>query len=363
MRSSSSLPSIRRAPRASPVDSLAARRISARTDGRFIWSPLIEGSGPLVQHILQHGEASVPPEELAALEAPPSPEIQELEEELGDLARATFSLLCTDGRATCSRKALVQAVRASGLCAPARAKWLVEDTLPGGQEFFDLKAFGEVLQAASNEGVAAGAAPAAMSVRGGLCRVLDDVRKFGIRVGDIELAHHASMCRAAANEREEGRRLEEVAASQHAQQRQTQAAYLAKARDFSMEWKEAEAEFERRAAEMEGAAADTHDREHAALVAKERQRMAARAFKPSRELLALREKMENLGARRFQRGEGIGRPACPPPLTPRFPLPRAQASRTASTRGRRCRRARRTSSSSSAARGRSSRRRRWRKRS
>ena len=304
MRSSSSLPSIRRAPRASPVDSLAARRISARTDGRFIWSPLIEGSGPLVQHILQHGEAAVPPEELAALEAPPSPEIQELEEELGDLARATFSLLCTDGRATCSRKALVQAMRASGLCAPARAKWLVEDTLPGGQEFFDLKAFGEVLQAASNEGVAAGAEPAAMSVRGGLCRVLDDVRKFGIRVGDIELAHHASMCRAAANEREEGRRLEEVAASQHAQQRQTQAAYLAKARDFSMEWKEAEAEFERRAAEMEGAAAETHDREHAALVARERQRMAARAFKPSRELLALREKMENLGARRFRRGEG-----------------------------------------------------------
>ena len=43
-----------------------------------------------------------------------------------------------------------------------------------------------------------------------------------------------------------------------------------------MEWKEAEAEFERRAAEMEGAAADTHD-EHAALVARERQRMAARS--------------------------------------------------------------------------------------
>ena len=110
---------------------------SARTDGRFIWSPLIEGSGPLVQHILQHGEASVPPEELAALEPPPEAEDAELEEELGDLARATFSLLCTDGRATCSRKALVQSVRASGLCAPARAKWLVEDTLPGGQEFFD----------------------------------------------------------------------------------------------------------------------------------------------------------------------------------------------------------------------------------
>jgi len=64
--------------------------------------------------------------------------------------------------------------------------------------------------------------------------------------------------------------------------------------EFEREWKELGNKLE-------------EDRKRQDFLARERQRMAARAFKPSRELLALREKMENLGARRLQRGEGRGR--------------------------------------------------------
>ena len=146
------------------------RRISARTGGRFIWSPLIEARARAAHPAARR--ASVPPEELAA----PNTSEAETRTRGGarDLARATFSL-CTDGRATCSRKAFVQAVRASGLYAGAR-EVAVEDTLPGGWSSSTSRPSARSCRRRRTR-ASRRAPPAAMSVRGGLCRVLDDVRR------------------------------------------------------------------------------------------------------------------------------------------------------------------------------------------